>query len=201
MEEHWTYSKELYTQYFRDVINKRITSGKTISKKEKPKLARDFYRQAINERITSGETISTETADPARVAKNRAARKFAYHFFQETEEYAIAKQEALQAINDEIERRTRENEYESTAISSGIAWNIKKDAVYKQRYEIKGQEILSKEEADNIEKEIINQHFIEWASKKGLRTSEPRFIKFDTSKDISDNSAEQKRNLLLVPNP
>lgn len=198
MEEHWTYSKELYTQYFRDVINKRITSGKTISKKEKPKLARDFYRQAINERITSGETISTETADPARVAKNRAARKFAYHFFQETEEYAIAKQEALQAINDEIERRTRENEYESTAISSGIAWDIKKDAAYVQRYEIKGQEILSKEEADNIEKEIINQHFIEWASKKGLRTSEPRFIKFDTSKDISDNSAEQKRNLLLA---
>ena len=198
MEEHWTYSKELYTQYFRDVINKRITSGKTISKKEKPKLARDFYRQAINERITSGETISTETADPARVAKNRAARKFAYHFFQETEEYAIAKQEALQAINDEIERRTRENEYESTAISSGIAWDIKKDAAYGQRYEIKGQEILSKEEADNIEKEIINQHFIEWASKKGLRTSEPRFIKFDTSKDISDNSAEQKRNLLLA---
>ena len=201
MERRWTYSKELYLKYFHEyfhnIINERITSGKPISKDEKVKLASDFYRQFINERIESNEPISKEKDKYFyEDAKEKAAKKMAYSLFKKSNEYKQAKDDATQAINDEIEKRLKEREYE-TISEKDWYWDIKSDSATVKQYEKRSQEILSKEEAEKIEKEIINRAFNEWGEKNGLYIERPRFVKFDKSKDISENSVEAKRNLLL----
>ena len=71
---------------------------------------------------------------------------------------------------------------------------IKKENEIREK---KGEPELSEEEIEKIKKRITNDYFNAYCVENKYKIQRPKYITFDSSKDISDNNSAQKRNLLL----
>lgn len=103
------------------------------------------------------------------IEKQNYMREMAYKAFEKTDEYYYAKREA----NDI--RAAQDDERRKNGLRQ-----------------------LTESEVKQIDNETIQRYFNAYAIEKGYIVTEPEYVKFDISKDISDNNKEQKCNLLLA---
>lgn len=134
----------------------------------------DETKQIIYERVkkyAKEKHISLAQAWQQRsvIEKQNYMREMAYKAFEKTDEYYYAKREA----NDI--RAAQDDERRKNGLRQ-----------------------LTESEVKQIDNETIQRYFNAYAIKKGYIVTEPEYVKFDISKDISDNNKEQKCNLLLA---
>lgn len=89
--------------------------------------------------------------------------------FEESSVYGLAKFEIYNKVSEENKRRTREGEAE-----------------------------LTQDEIDEITKRIRKDYYRAFCVEKGYLIQEPEYIKYDSGKSVSENSYEQKANMLLT---
>ena len=75
-----------------------------------------------------------------------------------------------------------------------VSSQIKKENAIRKE---KGESELSEEEIEKIKKRITNDYFNAYCVENKYKIQRPKYVTFDSSKDISKNNAAQKRNLLL----
>ena len=110
-------------------------------------------------------------------------RKEALKEFKKSDEYLIVtKYEINEAIKREIKNREENGKkpLETETTIDGTVINK-----------------LPEEDEDKIRKDIFNKNFMAYSIEKGHAKPMPKYIKFDSTKPVSENSYKQKANLLL----
>ena len=64
--------------------------------------------------------------------------------------------------------------------------------------EAKDEPELTEEEQQKIQKRITNDYFNAYCIEQKYKTQRPKYVTFDSTKDIAENDSAQKRNLLLA---
>lgn len=171
MKSKWREKLSISKEDFRKFINERISNGEKISKENN---AIGLYKKHIQKEIynkakerSNKENISLQ--DAYNQEKQIYFRNQAFKKYKETDEYKLyAKYEANKRIESDRGRR-----------------------------ELLDLNPITEEDIKQIEQSVINEYFNAWAIENGYKSQEPEYVKFDLSKDISENNGEAKRNLLL----
>ena len=117
MKSKWKGKLSINKEDFRKFINERISNGEKLSKENnaiglyKKQIQKEIYNKA-KER-SNKENISLQ--DAYNQEKQRYFRNQAFYNFKNSNAYKQAKDDVIQVINDEIEKRLKERDYEITS--------------------------------------------------------------------------------------